>query len=66
MKNANNNTETFKAVHGRIIVRALLHAALDAQTVRTCGGPNNATMNGKFYATNRGLSALRLTYGIRV
>ena len=63
MKNANTTTEAFKAVHGRIEVRAMLHASIDLQAVRNYGGENNATMNGKYYATNRGMQALRLTYG---
>ena len=63
MTNANTNTEAFKAVHGRIEVRAMLHASIDLQAVQNYGGQNNATMNGKYYATNRGMQALRLTYG---
>lgn len=63
MTNANTTTEAFKAVHGRIEVRAMLHASIDLQAVRNYGGENNATMNGKYYATNRGMQALRLTYG---
>jgi len=63
MTNANTNTEAFKAVHGRIEVRAMLHASIDLQAVRNYGGKNNATMSGKYYATNRGMQALRLTYG---
>ena len=55
--NNNNNTMAF----GRINLRAMLHEAMDAQATRNYGGPNNATMNGKYYATNRGLTALRLT-----
>lgn len=59
MKNTNN----YKAVHGRIEVRAMLHASIDSEAVRNYGGENSATINSKYYATNRGIKALRLTYG---
>tara|TARA_R110000764_G_scaffold30534_1_gene70757 strand:+ start:245 stop:427 length:183 start_codon:yes stop_codon:yes gene_type:complete len=57
------NTDIFKAVHGRIEVRAMLHASIDSQAVLNYGGENSATINGKYHATNRGMKALRLTYG---
>ena len=52
-----------EVVHGRIELRAMLHESIDRQAVRNYGGENNATMNGKYYAINRGMQALRLTYG---
>ena len=45
MTNANNTTMTF----GRV-----------AEATRNYGGPNNATMNGKYYATNLGRAGLYL------
>tara|TARA_R110000764_G_scaffold227753_1_gene318021 strand:+ start:53 stop:247 length:195 start_codon:yes stop_codon:yes gene_type:complete len=63
MTNANTSTEIFKAIHGRIQVRAMLHASIDSQVVLNYGGEDNATINGKYHATNRGIQALRLTYG---
>lgn len=56
------NTNNFKSVHGRIEVRAMLHASIDLEAVRNYGGENNATMKGKYHDTNRGMKALRLTY----
>jgi len=56
--NNNNSTMVFE----RINLRAMLHEAIDAEATRNYGGENNATMNGKYYAINRGMQALRLSY----